>query len=79
MVQPKANRPKRRPKGAGPKRDGDDDEAIPVLATDRSPNRYPNMTAQREMDRQEHMRRARELGATRKQASRHADEEVGGH
>jgi hypothetical protein len=75
MVRAKANRPRRRPKGAGPRRDGDDDDAIPVLA----PDRFPNMTARREMDRQEHVRRAREMGATRKQASQHADQEVGGH
>jgi hypothetical protein len=42
-------------------------------------DRYPNLTAQREMDRQEHVRRAREMGATRKQASKHADSELGGH
>ena len=76
MVRSKAERPPRRNPGAGPQRDGDDDaDAIPVMAVDR----YPNLTAQREMDRQEAVRRARELGATRKQASKHADSEVGGH
>ena len=79
MVRSKANRPHRRPKGAGPERAGqagqDDETAVPILAVDR----YPNMTAQREMDRQEHVKRARGMGLTRKQASKHADEEVGGH
>ena len=42
-------------------------------------DRYPNMTARREMDRAEHVKRAMEMGATRKQASMHAEEEVGGH
>lgn len=42
-------------------------------------DRFPNMTAQRDLDREEHVRRAQEMGATRRQASRHADEEVGGH
>lgn len=42
-------------------------------------DRFPNMTAQKEMDRQEHVTRAREMGATRKQASIHAGEEAGGH
>jgi hypothetical protein len=37
------------------------------------------MTAQKELDRHEHIKRAREMGLTRKQASKHADEEVGGH
>lgn len=76
MAKARANRPRRRPRGAGPRRDGEDEgDAVPVLAVDR----YPNMTAQREMDRQEHVRRARQMGATRKLASRHADEEVGDH
>jgi len=76
MVQAKAERPHRRNRGAGPQRDGEDDpDAVPVAA----PDRYPNMTARREMDRQEHVKRAREMGATRKQASMHADAEAGGH
>ena len=76
MVNPKANRPHRRPKGAGPQRDGGgENDAVPALVVDK----HPNITAQREMDRLEHVRRARDLGTTRKQASRHADDEVGGH
>jgi len=39
--------------------------------------RFPNLAARRELDRQEHIRAARRMGATRKQASRHATEEVG--
>ncbi|MHB1262595.1 MAG: hypothetical protein ACYC2H_12865 [Thermoplasmatota archaeon] len=42
-------------------------------------DRFPNMTAQKDMDREESVRRAEELGATRKQATQHADDEVGGH
>lgn len=76
MVRAKAERPPRRNRGAGPERDGDDDtDAIPVATRDP----YPNMTAQREMDRQERVRRARAMGATRKQASIHADGESRGH
>jgi hypothetical protein len=40
------------------------------------PVKYPNLHAQREMDRQEHVKRAREMGLDRKQASRHADEHM---
>ena len=76
MVKAKAERPHRRNRGAGPERDGNDEgDAIPVMPRDP----YPNMTAQREMDRQEAVKRARALGATRKQASKHADLEAGGH
>ena len=76
MVKAKSARTRRRNRGAGPERDGDDDvDAIPVSARDP----YPNMTAQREMDLQEHVKRARQMGATRKQASKHADLEAGGH
>lgn len=75
MVKARADRPRRRNRGAGPERDGDDDgDAVPVMARDS----HPNMTAQREMDRQE-VKRARQMGATRRQASMHADDEAGGH
>ena len=41
--------------------------------------RFPNLAALERGDRLEHVRRARAMGATRKQASEHADLEVGGH
>ena len=42
-----------------------------------SAEKYPNLAARRDLDRALHIRAARRMGATRKQASRHADEEVG--
>jgi len=57
--------------------DEDDEGAVPTAGV--VADRYPNRTAQREMDRQEHIRRAEEMGATHGQATRHADEELGGH
>jgi hypothetical protein len=41
--------------------------------------RYPNLAAREDLDRAEHVSRAIQMGATRKQAFQHADEEVGGH
>lgn len=41
--------------------------------------KYPNLAAEQENDRQEHIRAAVEMGATRRQATRHADDEVGAH
>lgn len=38
--------------------------------------RFPNLAAERAADREEHVRRAMEAGMTRKQAERHADEEI---
>lgn len=75
MVRARSDRSHRRNKGAGPSRQGSrrKDEDLP------EPERYPNLRAQEEMDRQQHVRAAREMGATRAQASRHADSEVGGH
>ena len=72
----RAGRPDRRPRGPRDEGAEDDDEgAAPAVVQDR----YPNMTAQREMDRLEHVRRGRAMGLTRKQASRHAADEVGDH
>ena len=75
MVRAKSDKHNRRNKGAGPARPGSrqfEGDSEPV-------DRYPNMRAHREMDRQQHIKAARAMGATRGQASRHADEEVGGH
>ncbi|MEA3166768.1 MAG: hypothetical protein QOJ26_1642 [Thermoplasmata archaeon] len=41
--------------------------------------RFPNLAAQRDWDRAEHIRAAEEMGATHRQASKHASEEVGDH
>ena len=41
--------------------------------------KYPNLAALERGDREEHRRRARQMGATGRQAARHADLEVGGH
>lgn len=38
--------------------------------------KFPNLAAERAADREEHVRRAMEAGMTRKQAERHADEEI---
>jgi hypothetical protein len=40
-------------------------------------SQFPNLLAQREWDRQEHIRRAMAAGMTRKEAERHAAEELG--
>lgn len=73
MVQPRSSRPRRRNRDAGPERSQvpaqppqDADGLDPVL--------YPNLAAQREMDRLEHVRRGRAMGLTPEQAERHADE-----
>jgi hypothetical protein len=77
MVRARSGKANRRTKGAGPERAGsrhrEDDDSLAA------PERYPNMRAQEEMDREMHIRAARSMGATREQASRHADSEVGGH
>lgn len=76
MVRAKSDKHNRRNKGAGPERPGSrhtpDGDSEPL-------DRYPNMRAQQEMDRAQHIKAAREMGATREQASRHADSEVGSH
>ena len=75
MVRARSDRHNRRTKGAGPERPGSrraEGGSAPL-------DRYPNLRAEREMDRERHVRAAREMGATREQASRHADSEVGGH
>ena len=38
--------------------------------------RFPNLAAQKAADREEHVRRAMQAGMTRKQAEKHADEEI---
>jgi len=76
MVRAKATRPRRRNPGAGPSRGR---VAAPVGTARSEAERYPTMNEVRRMDREEHVRRARAMGATRKQAARHADSEIGGH
>lgn len=76
MVRTHSAKHNRRTKGAGPSRPGSRHAPVPVGMP---PDRYPNLRAEREMDRERHIRAAREMGATREQASRHADEEVGSH
>lgn len=77
MARARSGRANRRNRGAGPERPGSrhaEAEGGPEPV-----DRYPNMRAHEEMDRQEHIKAARAMGATREQASRHADAEVGGH
>lgn len=79
MVQPKSRRPTRRNRNAGPDRGDKGRKAegpLPDAAEPLDPVQYPNLAAQREMDRQQHVRLAREAGLTRKQASRHADDDL---
>ena len=78
MARAKARRPRRRNPGAGPSR-GRVAHTGTTGSTRSFEERYPNLAARRRGDRLEHVRRARALGATRKQPSRHADLEVGGH
>lgn len=89
MVRTKSERPRRRNKGAPPARRtakrpsagtrsgtrSRTERTQPEAGTKAKP-RYPNMEARREWDRQEHVRRGRAMGLTRKQAQRHADEEI---
>jgi hypothetical protein len=49
--------------GKTPRR-GDEDE------------RYPNLKAQRDWDRAEHVRKGMEAGLSKKEAERHADAEI---
>lgn len=87
MVRTKS-RPTPRPKGAGPQRrpkrqslqeEGHSARGARASRGTVDPRKYPNLAARQEMDRQLHVRAARRMGATRKQASRHASEEVGSH
>ncbi|MHB8633334.1 MAG: hypothetical protein ACYDBQ_05105 [Thermoplasmatota archaeon] len=45
---------------------------------DVDPKRFPNLAAQNDMDREEHIRRAMANGASRKEAERHADLDMKG-
>lgn len=77
MVRSRSTRPRRRNRNAGPERRRDE----PATAAPEAPGaiderKHPNLAAQREMDRLLHVRQARQLGLTRKQASRHADEHL---
>ncbi len=77
MVRTRSDKHQRRNKGAGPERPGSrprEAEAEPADA-----DKYPNLRAHEEWDREQHIKAARAMGATREQASRHADQEVGGH
>jgi hypothetical protein len=81
MVKARSERPRLRPKGSPPKRTSRPARrrrlgtAKPARDADFE-KKYPNMAARREWDRQQHVRRARKMGATKKQATRHADEEI---
>jgi hypothetical protein len=50
--------------------------AIPGVRDPIDAERYPNIAAERAMDREEHIRRAMANGLTRAQAEAHADEEL---
>jgi hypothetical protein len=75
MVRTRSDKHNRRNKGAGPERPGSRRHEEEMV----DPDKYPNLRAHQEMDRHLHIKAAREMGATREQASRHADGEVGGH
>lgn len=45
----------------------------PVSAEDR---KYPNLAAAKAWDKEQHVKKGIEAGLTRKQATRHADEEI---
>jgi predicted transcriptional regulator len=54
----------------------------PAQAHDRDPidaKRFPNLAAARDLDRAQHIQRAMANGLTRKQAEKHADEELAEH
>lgn len=79
MVQARNSRPKRRNRNAGPARThaARAPPPLPDAAEPLDPVQYPNLAAQREQDRLQHVRLARQAGLTRKQASEHADEHLG--
>lgn len=77
MVRTRSTRPRRRNRNAGPSRSRKAQPPLPDAVEVLDERKYPNLAAQREMDRQLHVRQARKMGLTRKQASQHADEHVG--
>jgi hypothetical protein len=77
MVRARASRPVRRNKTAGPSRTRKAPEPLPDAVEPLDEARFPNLAAHLRGERQEHVRRARAAGLTRKQASEHADEHVG--
>ena len=76
MVRARANRPVRRNKNAGPSRTRKAVPPLPDVVQPLDEEKYPNLAAHREMERQERVRRGREMGLTRKQASEHASHEA---
>ena len=75
MVRARSNRPTRRNKNAGPSRSRKAPDPLPDVVPPLDETKYPNLAAQREMDHQERVRRGREMGLTRAQASQHAQHE----
>lgn len=80
-----AGTPRRRPSRSCPSGHGSGPRRVRPLRGKPTPSdaafeeRYPNLAAQREQDRLLHIKAARAMGATRKQASRHAAAETGEH
>ncbi|HUR61165.1 MAG TPA: hypothetical protein VM286_02210 [Candidatus Thermoplasmatota archaeon] len=60
MATPKA------PQGKGPRRTAEDED----------PEKYPNLAAAKDWDKAQHVKKGIEAGLTKKQAQRHADDEV---
>ena len=64
-----ARQAKRRPEGTQAMARGD---AAPAAKGRKLPPRYPNMEALRELEHAQHVKRAMDMGLTRKQAEGHA-------
>lgn len=45
-------------------------------SADIDPKKFPNLAAERDWDREQHIKQAMQAGMTRKQAEKHADDEL---
>lgn len=78
MVRARSNRPVRRNKNAGPSPTRKAAAPLPDAVQPLDEERYPNIAAELENERQKAIRAARAGGMDRKQASRHAEEHMPG-
>ena len=76
MVRSRARRPVRRSRNAGPIRRSRSSAPPPDVTQPLDEDKYPNLAAMRDGDRLQHIHQARRAGLTRKQASKHADEDL---
>lgn len=48
----------------------------PTDSADIDPKKFPNLAAEHDWDREQHIKQAMQAGMTRKQAEKHADDEL---